>query len=91
MCTVHTTCCMNEWRMLLLLLLLSRVPMVGAMQTSSTGGGGTEPDHFMEIWAHNLDEGFDKIRLIVQKYPYIAMVSAMLHVDDSLNYYYYYY
>ena len=50
--------------------------MVADMQCSSTSGGGSsEPDNFMEIWAHNLDEGFDKIRHIVQKYPYVAMVS----------------
>lgn len=49
--------------------------MVADMQGTSSGGGGSEPDNFMEIWAHNLDEGFDKIRHIVQKYPYVAMVS----------------
>ncbi len=49
--------------------------MVVAMQGTSNGGG-TEPDHFMEIWSHNLDEGFDRIRKIVRKYPYVAMVST---------------
>ena len=39
-----------------------------------TSSGGSEPDNFMEIWGHNLDEGFDKIRRIVQNYPYVAMV-----------------
>lgn len=40
------------------------------MQTTSSG---SEPDNFMEIWAHNLEEGFEKIRRIVQMYPYVAM------------------
>lgn len=48
------------------------------MQGTSSGGGGSEPSNFMEIWEHNLDEGFDKIRNIVQKYPYVAMVSCTL-------------
>ena len=48
--------------------------MVKDMQ--GTSSGGSEPENFMEIWAHNLDEGFDKIRRIVQKYPYVAMVSC---------------
>lgn len=51
--------------------------MVADMQgTSSGGGGGSEPENFMEIWAHNLEEGFDKIRRVVEKYPYVAMVSC---------------
>ncbi len=47
--------------------------MVKAMQ--GTSSGGSEPENFMEIWSHNLEEGFEKIRRIVQKYPYVAMVS----------------
>lgn len=39
--------------------------------------GSSEPDNFMEIWAHNLEEGFEKIRRIVQNYPYVAMVSSL--------------
>ena len=46
--------------------------MVVDMQ--GTGSGGSEPEHFMEIWAHNLEEGFEKIRRMVHKYPYVAMV-----------------
>ena len=41
----------------------------------SGNGSSSEPETFMEIWAHNLDKGFDKIRRIVQNYPYVAMVS----------------
>lgn len=47
--------------------------MVQDMQATSTAG--SEPENFMEIWAHNLEEGFEKIRRIVQNYPYVAMVS----------------
>ncbi len=34
-----------------------------------------QEDVFVEVWAHNLEEEFVKIRKIVQKYPYISMVS----------------
>ena len=29
----------------------------------------------IEVWNNNLEEEFKKIRKIVQKYPYVAMVS----------------
>jgi len=44
------------------------------MVMQGMSAGGSEPDHFMEIWTYNLEEGFDKIRQIIRKYPYIAMV-----------------
>ena len=50
---------------------------------SSTGG--SEPENFMEIWAHNLEEGFEKIRRIVQSYPYVAMVSCGCSLHFSYN------
>lgn len=55
--------------------------MVCGMQSGSTGGsggGGTEPDTFMEVWARNMDQAFTKIRYIIHDYPYVAMVSVML-------------
>lgn len=50
--------------------------MVVDMQ--GTSSGGSEPENFMEIWAHNLEEGFEKIRRLVHKYPYVAMVRCHL-------------
>ena len=35
-------------------------------------------DGFVEVWAHNLEDEFVKIRRIVQKYPYISMVGKHL-------------
>ena len=32
-------------------------------------------EHICEVWAHNLEEEMNRIRDIVEKYPYIAMVS----------------
>ena len=31
-------------------------------------------EHICEVWAHNLEEEMNRIRDIVEKYPYIAMV-----------------
>ena len=54
--------------------------MVCGMQSGSAGGGGTEPDSFMEVWARNVDHSFTKIRYIVQEYPYVAMVRGLLYI-----------
>ena len=51
------------------------------MVMQGVSAGGSEPDHFMEIWTYNLEEGFDKIRQIVRKYPYIAMVRHKVEVS----------
>lgn len=32
----------------------------------------------IEVWNNNLEEEFKKIRKIVQKYPYVAMVESNL-------------
>lgn len=47
--------------------------MVGNMQGNSSGGR-SEPESFMEIWAHNVEQGFEMIRRVVQTHPYVAMV-----------------
>ena len=62
------------------------------MQASGRGGGSSEPDNFMEIWAHNLEDGFQKIRTIVQTYPYIAMVSCILilYINGAFQLEFYY-
>ena len=45
------------------------------MQSSSSGSNSNgDPEDFVDIWARNIDKEFAKIRQIVQKYPYVAMV-----------------
>lgn len=45
---------------------------------NNTGGnGGLGEETFVDVWAKNMDEQFDRIRQLVQKYPYVAMVSDM--------------
>ena len=42
----------------------------------------SQEDCFVEVWAHNMEEEFVRIRRIVQKYPFISMVggSLIIHV-----------
>ena len=48
---------------------------------NNTGGGpGSAEEGFVEVWAKNLDEQFDRMRQLVQKYPYVAMVRYMVLV-----------
>lgn len=47
------------------------------MQSNSSGGGGGDPpEDFVEVWTSNLEEEFARMRKLVFKYPYIAMVST---------------
>ena len=48
--------------------------MVLNMQSGSNGGSEDDPEDFVDVWYSNLDEQFDKLRRMVQKYPYVAMV-----------------
>ena len=51
--------------------------MVVTMQSNGSGGGGGEPpEEFVEVWSGNLEEEFSRMRKLVAKFPYIAMVSA---------------
>ena len=50
-------------------------------QLASLGYNGmptaTAPDFgIKDVWASNMEEEFKKVRQIVQKYPYVAMVSG---------------
>ena len=50
-------------------------------QLASLGYNGmptaTAPDFgIKDVWASNMEEEFKKVRQIVQKYPYVAMVSC---------------
>ena len=33
-----------------------------------------------DVWQSNLEEEFRKIRIIVQKYPYVAMVTNLIYM-----------
>lgn len=44
----------------------------------AAGNSGPNPNYtIIEVWSSNLEEEFRKIRKIVQKYPYVAMVSTI--------------
>ena len=54
---------------------------VGVSSNGNSNGGNSnhgniQEDGFVEVWAHNLEEEFGKIRKMVQKYPYVSMVST---------------
>lgn len=57
------------------------------MQSSgSSGSGNGDPEDFVDIWARNLEEEFSKIRQIVRKYPYVAMVRGALYLEWTCAY-----
>lgn len=37
-----------------------------------------------DVWAHNLEEEMEKVREIVEKYPYVAMVSVIIFISISI-------
>lgn len=54
------------------------------MQSSSSGNNSSvDPEDFVDIWQRNIEEEFNKIRQLVQKYPYVAMVREMLTDNGS--------
>lgn len=49
------------------------------MQSSSSGNNSSvDPEDFVDIWQRNIEEEFNRIRQLVQKYPYVAMVRKVL-------------
>ena|ERR1700753_284351 len=49
------------------------VPLQQAL--NDAGGRGTGNQRIKEVWRGNLDEEMAKIRLLIDKYPYVSMVS----------------
>ena len=58
--------------------------MTGNSNTNGSKPGSTTEDGFIEVWAKNLEDVFVRIRQIVQKYPYVAMVSLVKYTCWSL-------
>jgi len=57
--------------------------MVLKMQSSSSGNNSSvDPEDFVDIWQRNIEQEFNRIRQLVQKYPYVAMVREM-HTDNG--------
>ena len=52
--------------------------MTGNSNASTSKPGSATEDGFVEVWAKNLEDVFVRIRQIVQKYPYVAMVSLLI-------------
>lgn len=42
---------------------------------------GTLEPEIRDVWAENLDEEMEKIRHLVEKYPYVAMVSGTMQFE----------
>ena len=62
-------------------ILLQFFMVVAEMQSSGNGsssGGASngESEESVNVWAKNLEEEFAKLRQVVQKYRYVAMVSV---------------
>ena len=54
------------------------------MQSSSSGNNSSvDPEDFVDIWQRNIEEEFNRIRQLVQKYPYVAMVREIMHTDNG--------
>lgn len=63
----------------------SNNPGIGGNSNHGNMVNNQQEDGFIEIWQHNLEEEFVKIRKIVQKYPYISMVHALVNIIVSLS------
>lgn len=50
--------------------------MVAKMQSSGSNGRAKGPEEFVDVWARNLEDEFTRLRRLIRKYPYVAMVSA---------------
>ena len=62
-------------------ILLQFFMVVAEMQSSGNGSSGSsagnsESEESVNVWAKNLEEEFAKLRQVVQKYRYVAMVSG---------------
>ena len=50
-----------------------------AMRRGSVPNKAQRGNRIREVWAHNLDEEMQTLRELVEKYPYISMVSSKTH------------
>lgn len=39
-----------------------------------------------DVWAHNLEEEFAKVREVVKEYPFIAMVSNLFTIAEFFSF-----
>ena len=51
---------------------------VGHMVAIMQSNAGGEAEECVEVWSRNLEDSFTAIRNILQRYPYVAMVSGAL-------------
>ena len=56
--------------------------MQSSSSGNSNGASNGDPEDFVEVWGKNLEKVFAKIRKIVQKYPYVAMVRRCSLIRD---------
>lgn len=61
----------------------------GALMEHPTMRAQPNKGRIREVWKHNLEEEMSVLRDIVDKYPYIAMVSLCSH-SSSTQYHHYY-
>ena len=51
--------------------------LTGTSNANGSKPGNTMEDGFVDVWAKNLEDVFVRIRQMVGKYPYVAMVSEI--------------
>ena len=59
----------------------SSVPSTNSSQFPAPSANSTLAEcGIVDVWAHNLEAEFRKIRKIIQKYPFVAMVIILLFI-----------
>ena len=67
-------------------ILLQFFMVVAKMQSSGNGSSSSnsESEESINVWAKNLEEEFARLRQVVQKYRYVAMVSGGVLIGMDL-------